>query len=368
MNKTKTPPDYFLFSVVLIMLGLGLVAIYSSSAVYAMDKYNSPAYFFWKQLTWIGLGTVAGLFLVLVDHRKLRAWIKPMLAACFAMLIAVLVWGREVSGAKRWLRFAGIGFQPSEAVKIALILFVADYCDRKRSRMNSFKQGLLPVLIVIGLFCGLILLQPDLGTPVLIASACLVVIFLGGAEWKHLAGLGLAGALFTFGAVWLKPYRRRRLMTFLDPWNDVSGEGYQLVQSLLAIGSGGIAGVGLGSSHSKLLYLPEPHTDFIFPIFSEEVGLAGSLILLSLFGLVAWRGFRISHRASSVFSSLLSSGITVMILLQALFNIAVVTGCLPTKGLPLPFISFGGSSLVITLAAVGILLNISRTMKTGTAQ
>lgn len=350
-------------SLVLGLLGLGLVAIYSSSAVYAMDRFNSPAYFFWKQLTWIGIGLTGALILLVYDHRKLRVWIKPLLALCLALLAAVLIFGHEVSGAKRWLRVAGIGFQPSELVKIALILFVADYCDRKRSRLHSFKNGLAPVLAVVGLFCGLIFLQPDLGTPVLIAVTCLVIIFIGGASWRHMAGLVSAGLLVTFSAVWLKPYRRRRLLSFLDPWNDVSGEGYQLVQSLLAIGSGGIAGVGLGGSHSKLLYLPEPHTDFIFPIFSEELGLVGSLAILSLFGLVAWRGFRISSRATNFFSSLLSSGITLLILLQALFNIAVVTGCLPTKGLPLPFISFGGSSLVVTMAAVGILLNISRSAK-----
>lgn len=361
--KTKYHPNLFLISIVLALVALGLVTIYSASAIYALDKYGNPTYFLWRQVTWILIGLCVAFFLIVYDHKKLRFWIKPFLLLCLIFLVGVLIVGKEVSGAKRWLRVGGIGFQPSELTKLALILFVADYCDRKRSKIQNFTKGLLPLLAVLAVFCGLIFVQPDLGTPILIAITCLTMIFLGGAKWSHLVGLGGFSALFFIVAIWAEPYRRRRILAFLNPWENMQKDSYQLVQSLLALGSGGLTGVGLGSSHSKLLYLPEPHTDFVFPIFAEEFGLMGSWVLLFLFGLLAWSGFRIAARTTNLFSNLLASGITLIVLYQAIINIAVVTGCLPTKGLPLPFLSFGGSSLVVTLASVGILLNISRSIK-----
>lgn len=358
--KTKQNHDLFLMSLIFILLGLGLVAVYSSSAIYALDKFGKATYFFWKQLIWILIGSGSALFFIFFDHKKLVPWIKPFLIISFLSLILVLMFGKEVGGARRWFRLGGISFQPSELVKLALILFVADYADRKKSKIQDFKRGLMPLLIVISLFCGLIFLQPDLGTPILILLVCITMIFISGARWSHLFSLGTLVLLFAVFAVWTKPYRMKRVLAFLNPWEDTRGASYQLVQSLIALGSGGLTGAGVGSSYSKLLYLPEPHTDFVFPIFAEEFGLIGSLTILFLFGLVGWSGFRIASRSKNLFSSLLATGITLMIIYQAVLNIAVVTGCLPTKGLPLPFLSYGGSSLVITLSSVGILLNISR--------
>lgn len=358
--KLKTPPDLLLLSNIMVLLGLGLVMIYSSSAIYAYDRFGSSTYFLFRQLIWIFIGLGVGLFFMLYDHEKLREWVKPALIVCFITLVLVLVFGRSVGGARRWLRIGGIGFQPSEFAKLVMILFVAYYCDRKRSRIGDFQKGLIPLLGVVGFFCGLIFLQPDLGTPVLIFTTCMTVALIGGANWKHLAGMFLAVLPFIAAAGWLSPYRRRRILSFLNPWEDMHGTSYQLVQSLLALGYGGLTGTGLGGSKSKLLYLPEPHTDFIFPIFAEEFGLLGSLIVIALFGALAWCGYRIATRSTHLFSSLLASGITLLTLYQTIFNIAMVTGCIPTKGLPLPFISFGGSSLVVTLASMGVLLNISR--------
>ena len=358
--KARYSVDSLLMSVVLLLLGLGVIAVYSSSCIYALDRYDSTTYFLWRQLTWIGIGAVVALFFIFYDYRKLRRWVKPLLLAALALLVSVLIFGREISGARRWLRFSGIGFQPSEFTKLILIIFVAYYCDRKKSKLRMFSKGLLPVLFVVCVCCGLIFMQPDLGTPLLIFATCLTMIFIAGGNMTHIGLLGFLTLPFAVYGIWLEPYRQRRLLSFLNPWKDMQGDGYQLVQSLLAIGSGGVYGVGLGGSHSKLLYLPEPHTDFIFPIFAEEFGLIGTWALLLLFAFIAFLGFRIAKNAATLFGSLLASGISLLISYQAVFNIGVVTGCLPTKGIPLPFISFGGSSMVVALAGVGILLNIAR--------
>ncbi len=361
--KIKSPPDLYLLSNVMVLLGLGVVVIYSSSAIYAFERFGSSTYFLSRQMMWIALGLMSGLFFTFYHHEKLRDWVKPALIVCVVLLIAVLFFGRTVGGARRWLRFGGIGFQPSEFVKLALILYTAYYCDRKRSKIEDFKRGLLPLLGMVGLFCGLIFLQPDLGTPVLIFMTCMTIALIGGAQLKHLGVMALGALPLIFIAGWASPYRRQRMLSFLDPWENAQGASYQLVQSLLALGYGGLTGTGLGASKSKLLYLPEPHTDFIFPVFGEEFGLLGSWLIIGLFAGLAWCGYKVAARAQNLFSSLVASGITLLVLYQAIINIAMVTGCVPTKGLPLPFISFGGSSLVVTLSAMGILLNISRNVQ-----
>lgn len=358
--KTKNSPDFLLMSVVLILMGLGLVTIYSSSAIYALDRFGSSTYFFWRQLIWILISLCVGSFFIFYDHRRLRFWVNPLLLISLILLILVLVIGKEAGGAKRWIRIGEIGFQPSELVKLVLILFVAHYLDRKKSKIKDFKNGLLPLCVVVALFCSLIFIQPDLGTPVLIAFTFLTMIFFGGVRKSHLASLTLSILILALLAIWSEPYRWKRVLAFLNPWENSLGSSYQLIQSLLALGSGGLTGVGLGGSHSKLLYIPEPHTDFIFPVYAEEFGLIGSWFILILFGLIAWSGFRIATRSSNLFSSLVASGVTVMILYQAIFNIAIVTGCLPTKGVSLPFLSFGGSSLVVMMVGIGMILNISK--------
>lgn len=355
-----------LVTVLLIFIGLGLVTVYSSSAIYAFEKYGSESYFLWRQVIWALIGMTAAFFFVLFDHRKLQKWVNPLLILTLAGLVAVLVVGRQVGGARRWIRIGGVGFQPSEFAKLTMILFVASYCDRKKSKLENFKKGVLPLLLVVAVFCGLILLQPDFGTCSLIFLTCMTMVFIAGGNLKQIFVLAAIAVPLAGLAVWLEPYRRRRVLAFLNPWENPQGASYQIVQSILALGSGGLTGVGLGDSHSKLLYLPEPHTDFIFPIFGEEFGLAGSWAVIGLFGILAALGFRIAARSANLFSSLLAGGITTLILFQAILNIGMVTGCLPPKGFPLPFFSFGGSSLVVTLASAGILLNISRTAKRAT--
>ena len=360
MNSLLHKPDWEIAAIVGIMLGIGLVTIYSSSGIYALERFGNSSYFFTRQLLWIVLGIIAGFFAMQFDHRKLKFWTRPLLAVSIILLVAVLFLGHSVGGASRWLRIGGIGFQPSELAKLSLILFTAYYCDKKHSRIEHFLRGLFPLLLVLGFVCGLIFVQPDLGTPALILATCLTIIFLGGAKIMQFASLFGVVSFLVGIAIWMKPYRRKRLLAFLNPWEDVHGTSYQLIQSLLAMGSGGLVGVGLGDSHSKLMYLPEPHTDFIFPILAEEWGIVGSFAILALFARLAWKGFQVAVDAPELFSTLLAGGITTLILYQACFNIAMVTGCIPTKRLPLPFISFGGSSLVISLTMIGILLNISR--------
>ncbi|MBI1979183.1 MAG: putative lipid II flippase FtsW [Elusimicrobia bacterium] len=362
-TKLQYPPDPFLMTLIFTLTGVGLVANYSSSAIYALDKFGSSTYFLWRHLIWIFLGLAAASFFTVYDHRKLKGWVKPLLLLTLILLVSVLFFGREVGGAKRWLKLGGFGFQPSELAKIVIILFVAYYCDKRRSKLNQLSKGILPLLIVISLLAGLIFVQPDFGTPVLIGLTTISLLLISGLEWKYLGALAAVGTPLAMIAAWAEPYRRRRILAFLNPWENAQGSSYQLVQSLLALGSGGLTGTGLGNSRLKLLYLPEPHTDFVFPIFAEETGLLGSFLILLLFGSLAQTGFRIAGKSKDLFSSLLASGITLSILYQAILNIAMVSGCIPTKGLPLPFLSFGGSSLLMTLSSMGILLNISRYAK-----
>ncbi len=358
--ENKKTLDYSLLTAILSLISVGLVMNYSASSIYALEKYGSSVFFLVRQLIWISIGLVGLSLLSYYDCRKLKIWSRPLLFFCFISLLLVLVLGREVGGAKRWLRFSGIGFQPSELTKLALILFVSYYCDKKKSKLTHFKSGLFPLLIILGTFCGLIFIQPDFGTAVLIGLSCMTLIFIAGASWDHLLTLVLVGVPLLGMAAWAQPYRRRRILSFLNPWENSQGSSYQLAQSLLALGSGGLKGVGLGNSHAKLFYLPELHTDFIFPIFAEEMGLAGSLAILALFAMIVRSGFKIASQQSELFSQLLATGITLVFFYQVILNIAVVTGCLPTKGLSLPLVSFGGSSVVVTLAGLGILLSLSR--------
>jgi cell division protein FtsW len=358
--RDRYRPELLLILSASALLCVGLVTIYSSSALFALERFGSSHYFLMRQAFWMVIALMAGFFFSTYDHRKLKSWVLPIILGSWILLVLVLFVGHEVGGAKRWIRFFGIGFQPSEFVKLALILFAAYYCDKKKSRMDQFWKGFFPFLFVVCLLCGLILLQPDLGTPVLMIAVCMTIAFLGGVKVKNLVLISFLSFVLAAGAIWASPYRRSRLLSFLDPWENPQGVSYQLVQSLIALGSGGLRGVGLGNSRSKLLYLPEPHTDFIFPILAEELGLAGSLMVLGLFCILIWAGFAIAMTAQNLFSRLFASGLTLLMAYQVIFNIAVVTGCLPTKGITLPFISFGGSSLVVTLACVGILVNISR--------
>lgn len=354
---------YLLFLVTFILIGFGLVAIYSASAIFAEDKFGDSFFFLKRQLLWASLGLVAMLAAGRIKYELIKSLSKPLLFLTITLLILVLLFGREVGGAQRWLRVGGLSFQPSELGKLALLIYLANYLTRKQAWIKRFWQGFLPPLVVTGGMVGLIILQPDLGTGLFLGVISLILLFIAGARIIHLAGLTLSSLPVVYFLIMGVGYRYRRILTFLDPWQDASGAGYQIIQSFLALGSGGMTGRGLVWSRQKLFYLPASYTDFIFSIVGEELGLLGTTLIVILFLVFLWAGMRVACRAPDLFGYLLGVGITLTISLQAIINIGVATGSLPTKGIPLPFISYGGSSLLINMIGVGLLLNISRRMK-----
>lgn len=296
------------------------------------------------------------------DYRELRTISKPLLILSIILLIIVLIpsVGKSSFGARRWFRIGAFSFQPSELTKLVMLIYAADYLTRKKAKINNFFGGFLPIIIVLGVICMLIIKQPDLGTSVLVAVIVLIMMFIGGAKLSHMAYLGLISLPVLYVAVVNVPYRMKRIIAFIDPWQDSQGVGFQLTQSQIALGSGGLFGVGLGKSVQKLFYLPAAHTDFILSIIGEELGLIGTLAVVILFIALIWQGARIVKRITEPFGYYLAIGIVIMLGLQAVINIGVSIGALPTKGLPLPFISYGGSALIFHMMSVGLLLNISR--------
>jgi len=343
----------------ILLVAVGLLMVFSASAVMSEERFGSAYLFLRKQLLWDSLGVVALLICMQMDYHRWQKWTYPLLGAAVSALVLVLFIGPMIKGARRWIHLGPISFQPSEIAKLALILWMSCYLDRHKSQLKDFQKGFLPPLLVMGLVCGLILKEPDLGTPMMLGTVSLMLLFLAGAKWRHLAGTVLVSLAPLYYELFHVGYRYRRMMSFANPWADAKGTGYQLTQSILAFGSGGLFGKGLGASTLKLLYLPDPHTDFIFPVIGEELGFLGALALILLFIFWGIRGWQAANRAPDLFGQLFASGITSWVLLQAAINMGVSCGLLPTKGLPLPFVSFGGSSLVITMLAVGILLNIS---------
>jgi cell division protein FtsW len=354
------PSDGVLLSLILSVMVFGWIVLYSASAVLAEAKFGDQYFFVKKQILWSAIGMAGLLVASRIKLEWVRRFARPSYAVVLVLLMLVLVAGHEVLGAKRWLRFAGVGFQPSEFAKLAVILFLADALDRKKSRLQDFTRGYLPALAAGGLIAGMVLLERDLGTPMLIMSIAIGMIYLAGAKHRHLLATGLAAIPFLYFAIFHVPYRRQRLLAFLDPWKDAQGAGYQLVQSLLALGSGGFWGKGSGESTIKLLYLPEAQTDFIFPILGEEFGFVGAAVLTLLFLWMTFRCFQAARQATQWFNALLAAGVGLWLGMQVIINLAVVTGLMPTKGMPLPLISFGGSSLVILLTSLGLVLNVTR--------
>lgn len=348
--------------IVTILICLGVVMIFSSSGVYARQELGNSAYFLQRHLAYLIIGFLATIAIMTFDYRLLSRHAKPILLVSIFFLILVLFpgIGREVSGARRWFRFFGLSFQPSEFVKIAILIYVSDFLARKKDEIKKFKTGLLPVSIVIGLVCLLILKQPDFGTAFLIGGISFTLLFIGGIQVFYLGIVGLLSIPAFYFLILRVPYRLARIISFLDPWQDPLGSGFQLIQSQIALGSGGLFGIGLGKSLQKLFYLPAAHTDFIFSIIGEELGLLGTLVVVLLFSSFIWQGARIAKRTEDPFGYFLSIGIVATIGLQAIVNIGVSIGSLPTKGLPLPFISYGGSALIAQMICVGILLNISK--------
>jgi cell division protein FtsW len=355
-------PDFIIFFAVIALLAIGVVMVYSSSAVSAYVNFQDSYYFLKRQIIWVTLGLLAMILTMNIDYHAWRKLAKPVMLVTIVLLILVLIpgMGRVVNGARRWLGFGSLYMQPSEIAKLSMVLFCASSLALRQDRITSFVKGVLPQLLVLLVVFGLILKEPDLGTALAIGGTVFVLLFTAGAKISHLVSLGVAGVSGIIAAIIVEPYRMKRLLAFSDPWADPLDTGYHIIQSLYAIGSGGLFGVGLGRSREKFLYLPEPHTDFIFAILGEELGFIGTITVIILFFLFAWRGLKVAISAPDIFGSLMAAGITTMIIIQALMNIAVVTASMPVTGIPLPFLSFGGSALIFTLSGVGILLNISR--------
>lgn len=352
--------DKVLFTTVVLLMGLGLVMVYSASAAFAKGTSLLANPFLVKQgvAALLGLGAMA--VIMHADYRRLRSpvVIYGFLGVVVLMLVGVL-FSPELNGTRRWFFLGGLSLQPSEIAKLAVIPFVAYQIDRKPDRVNRF-DFLFPVAAISGLIAGLILLQPDLGTSVLLVSTVFLLIFLAGLHWRYVIGLMLGLLPVLWLLVISVAYRRERLFAFLAPERDPLGSGFQALQSLIAVGSGGWLGLGPGRSLQKLYFLPHPESDFIFAILAEEMGLVGGLVMLSLFGILAWRGALAGWRAPDTFGRYLGWGCAGILVIQALINFSVVIAILPTKGIPLPFISYGGSSLVVTLCLCGILLNLSQ--------
>ncbi|HIE65055.1 MAG TPA: putative lipid II flippase FtsW [Nitrospiria bacterium] len=352
--------DGGLVVIIMILLLLGIIMVYSASGILAEKLYQDSTHFLKKQFVWIGLGTLLFLVSSRLPLRWLRAWIIPMLCCIITLLGAVLLVGVKINGSQRWLQIGSMAFQSSEAAKLFTVIYLAHYIAKKGKRIRDFSDGLAPALAVIGVVAGLILVEPDFGTTAMIVLISFLLLFLGGASLLHLLPIG--GLTIPFFIYWVMkaPYRLQRVKTFLNPWQDPSSSGFQMIQSYVALGSGGLVGTGLGEGRQKFFFLPEPHTDFIFAVIGEELGLFGTVSILFLFVFLLWKGTRIALSLDDPFTRMLAIGTTLMMTLPALINMGVVTGLLPTKGLPLPFVSYGGSSLLVNSIAVGLLYNTSR--------
>jgi cell division protein FtsW len=360
--KSRSAPDVLLLLCTIILLAIGVVMVYSASAVLAFHEFGDWYYYLKRQLLFAVLGVAALVFTMNVDYWIWKKHAKIIVIICFAMVVMVLIPGIGVvrGGARSWLGIGSFGIQPSEFMKMGMILFLSKLLSEQQGKITWFIKGLLPPLGLVGLAFGLIMLQPDLGTGVVLVGAALLIIYVAGARLVHLLYLGLGCIAGFIGLIAAAPYRLQRITAFLDPWADPLGAGYQSIQSLYAIGPGGLVGLGLGMSRQKYSYLPEPQTDFIFSIIAEELGFIGGSCVLILFMLLLWRGMRIAITAPDTFGSLLATGIVGMVAIQVTINIGVVIGMFPVTGITLPLISAGGSSLTLMLTSIGILLNISR--------
>jgi cell division protein FtsW len=337
--------------------------IYSSSGIYAMEKQNDSLFFLKRHIAFLIIGIFLSFLAMAMDYHKFRRFAKPFLVISLILLVLVLIpgIGREISGARRWFRFKFLSFQPSELANLALIIYTADFIARKGDLIKSFWRGFMPVIMALGMTALLILVQPDLGTTVSLGLVIFTMLFVAGVRKSYLVYLFLLSLPALYLLVFSVPYRRARILAFLDPWADAKGSGFQVIQSQVAIGSGGFFGEGLGHSKQKLFYLPAAHTDFIFSIIGEELGLIGTLCVIMLFMLFIWQCVKIARNTLDRFGYFLILGLVSMIAFKAVVNIGVSCGVMPTKGLPLPFISYGGSSFIFDMVSVGIIMNIART-------
>jgi len=353
--------DPWLLVSALALTGIGLVMVFSSSSAIAEKRYLDAAHFVKHQFGHLAAGLVVMIFLATRDHRDLGKWSLPLILGVFVALVLVLVpgLGHRAGGAARWLRLGWFSLQPAELAKLALVLYLARFLSLRQNEVTSLFRAFLPALGVALALVLPVLAEPDLGMSVTLMTLALAMLFVAGARLVHLAGLVLASLPALYLLVALFSYRLKRLWAFLDPWADPNDSGFQIIHSFMALGSGGLTGAGLGGSMQKLFYLPEPHTDFILSVLGEELGLVGILGVLGLFMVLIWRGLRAALACRDAFGSFLALGCTLIIGLQAFVNAGVVMGLLPTKGLTLPFISYGGSSLIVNLACVGILMSVA---------
>ena len=353
--------DSWLFTVTLLLIFIGLVMVFSASAVMAKERYGSGYFFLLRQLGWAAAGILAMVLAMKIDYRRYKhpAVVFSLLGATTLLLISVFFLDRA-HHTHRWFHLGPLSFQPSEMAKPALILFLAFFLESRTKSMKDWRNTVLPAAVPTLVFIALIVFQPDLGTAIACAAITGCVLFVAGLDLRYLGYAFAASLLPLYFLIFHVAYRRDRILAFLDPYSDPQGRGFHIIQSLIAVSTGGITGVGLMEGKQKLFYLPEPHTDFIFAVTAEELGLVGAMVIVLLFAIFLWRGVRTALRTQDMFGRFLAVGITSMIVVQAFINISVVLGLMPTKGIPLPLVSYGGSSLLVTLACIGVLLNISK--------
>lgn len=351
--------DFVLFTTVLLLVAIGVVMVYSASAYIALYQFEKPMQFLLRQGAYAFIGLFVMIFTLNMDYHNYRKYLKGILIITFVLLIVVL-FSTPVNGARRWINLKVITIQPSELAKYAVVIFLANGLERRGDGIRDFFKGIVPFFGAAAIFAGLVLAEKNLSIATVIMGVTAIMVFVAGARLIHMlvivSGLGMA----VVAGIIFEPYRMARLMNFMNPWKDPQGKGYQLIQSLYALGSGGVLGVGIGQSRQKCFYIPEPHNDFIFSVIGEELGLVGCIFIIVLYIILISRGVRTAIRAKDTYGALLASGITSVVAVQAIINIAVVSGSMPVTGVPLPFISYGGSALIFNMFAMGILLNISR--------
>ena len=365
MVKGKARFDFILLIVALALVGIGIVMVYSTSAIIAGDRFGDPYYFLKRQSLYAGIGFLLMILMMFVPYGILKKFAYPILIVSILLLIAVLIpgIGHRAGGSMRWLKIQSFSFQPSEFAKLGLVIFLAYFLTKKEEKIRSFSFGFLPTVLLSGLVIALVVREPDFGAALFLSAMVFLLLFVSGARLIYVAGSFLLIAPVAYYFLMNAGYRYKRLMSFIRPWEDPTGTSFQIIQSFLSFGSGGLFGLGLGEGRQKLFFLPAPHTDFIFSIIGEELGLVGVIMVVLLFFILTLRGVQIGLSLGDRFGAYLALGITLMISLQAVINMGVVLGLLPTKGLTLPLISYGGTSLVANLVGVGILLHLSTHME-----
>ena len=360
-TKVRQRFDYILLMTTLALVGIGIVMVYSTSAILAADRFQDPYYFLKRQAIYAGAGFLLMLLAMFFPYRPLRRLAYPILLGSILLLLAVLIpgIGYRAGGSMRWIKIGMFSFQPSELAKLGLVIFLAYFLAKKDEKIRKFYVGFLPTVVLSGLVIILVLKEPDFGTAIFLGAMVLCLLFISGARVIYIVGAVLVLAPVGYYFLMNAAYRYRRLLAFIRPWDDPTGTSFQIVQSFLSFGSGGLFGLGLGEGRQKLFFLPAPHTDFIFSVIGEELGLVGTMVVILLFFILTLRGLRIALSLEDRFATFLALGLTLMISLQTVINMAVVLGLLPTKGLTLPFISYGGTSLMVNLIGVGMLLHLS---------